>query len=122
MGRRPAAIARRPRGITLVELIVAVGVLATLLAIVIPGSMNYAAHARLAARVSEVSAGKVGAEMRLLEGSRGKGCRRTRHGWTAHDDAWLNYSPVTGWTSSADAPWATPGHWAAQGCVSLHVP
>jgi Tfp pilus assembly protein PilE len=52
----------RQRGITLVELIVALGTLAVLLTVAIPGYRTHTARARISAMVAEISEGKAGAE------------------------------------------------------------
>jgi Tfp pilus assembly protein PilE len=52
----------RQHGITLVELIIAVGAFAVLLTLAIPGYRNHAARARISAMVAEISEGKTGAE------------------------------------------------------------
>lgn len=52
----------RQRGITLVELIIAVGALAALLTFAIPGYRTHTGRARISAMVAEISEGKAGAE------------------------------------------------------------
>lgn len=63
--------ARAMRGFTLIELIVTLGILATLLAIAIPYYQNYATRARITAMLAEVSGGKAGAELLVMEGVHG---------------------------------------------------
>lgn len=63
--------ARTMGGITLIELIVALAMLATLLAIAIPYYQNYATRARITAMLAEVSGGKTGAELLVMEGVHG---------------------------------------------------
>lgn len=56
------AMPPRQRGITLIELIIAVGTLAVLLTFAIPGYRNHTARARISAMLAEISEGKAGAE------------------------------------------------------------
>lgn len=65
------SIRARVRGFTLMELIITLGILAVLMAIAIPLYQNYATRARITAMLSELSGGKTGAELLVMEGVHG---------------------------------------------------
>lgn len=136
------------QGFTLVELIVAVAIIATLLAIAIPNYRNYAERARVTAMLSELTGGKVGAEFAIMEGSQWGTIQdpkevgfsgpsqlcpvlrvdivpssRTAYLFCsngAHNYVELNYKVGSGWECKVSTWKATPrNNWAPEGCVNI---
>ncbi|MEN5068577.1 pilin [Stenotrophomonas sp. TWI1183] len=84
--RKPGVRLHASAGVTLIELIIGVGILATLLAIAIPYYQNYATRARITAMLAEVSTAKPAAELLVMEGV---------HGPTIQDPAAIGLSGPT---------------------------
>lgn len=141
------AMPPRQRGITLVELIVALGTLAVLLTVAIPGYRNHTARARISAMVAEISEGKANAERlvthvspwdyvndRAAVGLDGPATlcttivvdiiasARTAHlycGGARRDFVALDYTAEEGWRCTTRSHHAAPGsEWAPEGCVA----
>ncbi len=140
--------ANRERGITLVELIVAIGALAVLLAVTVPGYRHHTARSRISAMLEELSHGKAGAEWLVNTGAQGDyvsnpgvvGLQGTSSlcttivvdiivpARTAHlycggeflDFVALDYSLDQGWQCTTSASRAAPhNEWAPAGCTAV---
>jgi type IV pilus assembly protein PilA len=67
--KAPKIVKKVEAGFTLIELMIVVAIIGILAAVAIPAYQNYVAKSKFAAALSEVSAGKVGYDVKVNDGT-----------------------------------------------------